>query len=282
MIKSLQINKIEKDAFGRIYGILVLNKPPGITSHGLVDRVRKKYKTRRVGHAGALDPFATGIMVILIGKATKLSQHFLNLDKEYDFSVLLGISTDTQDPEGKVTKIQNEIAVTKAQIKKVLESFKENYEQTMPIFSSIKIHGTRLRELAHASDRIEKKEKKHKTYAKFLINPSTKIYKKLENQDKLKNKVIEVELPTRKTKIIDIKLEDISEIKGKNLSLRNIKIDPSLEFKSIGIKAKVSKGTYIRQLAEDIGKRLGDIPAMLYTLDRTRVGTITKKDVNEL
>jgi tRNA pseudouridine(55) synthase len=282
----LQFNKITKDNFNRIWGILVLDKSAGITSHDLVDKVRKRLNTRKVGHAGALDPFATGIMIILVGKATKLSQKFSNLDKEYKFDVLFGISTDTQDTEGQITNTKKQIStkyqISKSKLKEVLDSFKKDYYQQMPIYSSVKVGGVRLRELARASKNIETFQKNGKKFAKFELDIDSKIYKKLKKKKNLTKTEFEVEIPKRKTDIKEIRLLNLSKIKGKELEFQNDKVSTKKIFQIAKIRASVSKGTYIRQLAEDIGERLGDIPAMLYTLRRVRIGDTDEKQIVSL
>ena len=85
-------------------GILLVDKPSGITSHDIVDRLRKKLKMKKIGHAGTLDPLATGLMIMLIGKATKVSQFLISLDKSYEGEFLLGVETDSQDADGEVVQ----------------------------------------------------------------------------------------------------------------------------------------------------------------------------------
>ena len=82
-------------------GVLLIDKPIGLTSHDVVDRVRRKLKMKRVGHAGTLDPMATGLLILLIGKATKLSQYLMSLDKSYEGEITLGECTNTYDAEGR-------------------------------------------------------------------------------------------------------------------------------------------------------------------------------------
>lgn len=282
-ILNYQLNKIEKDEFGRISGILILNKPAGITSHDLVDQVRKKLGVRRVGHAGALDPFATGVMIILVGKATKLSQELLNLDKEYEFEVLLGISTDTQDTEGKILKVEPPPQIAKGKILESISKFKGTYKQTVPIFSSIQKDGIRLRELARASVSIAKFKKDSTTYAKFVIDKNSYLFQKLARKKKMNEKAdLTVKLPKRPVDILGITIRDIKAKDGEDLKLKDKRIDPKQKFLILKLQMQVSKGTYIRQLAEDIGERLGGIPAMLYSLERTSVGKISKEDTCSL
>ena len=85
-------------------GILLVDKPVGITSHDIVDRLRRKLKMKKIGHAGTLDPLATGLMIMLIGKATKVSQFLISLDKRYEGEFLLGVETDSQDSDGQVVQ----------------------------------------------------------------------------------------------------------------------------------------------------------------------------------
>ncbi len=103
MTIDFPVNNLKRDEFGRPSGIVAVNKPAGVTSHDLVDKLRKQLGTKKVGHAGALDVFADGVMIYLIGKSTKLSDKLMHLDKEYVTTIILGIATDTQDTEGKVT-----------------------------------------------------------------------------------------------------------------------------------------------------------------------------------
>lgn len=282
-IYNFELNKIYKDEFGRISAILALRKPAKITSHDLVDRVRQKLKTRRVGHAGALDPIATGIMIILVGKATKLSQKLLNMDKEYEFDILLGVSTDTQDPEGKIIQVNQPPQISRQEIRKVIQGFVGSYQQTVPIFSSIRINGIRLRELAHASTKIEKFKKENEYFVKFAIDRNKPVFQKLLREKRLDEKdEITMKLPKRPVEIFEATVKDIKLLKGKDLKIKNKRIKPADEFPIIKLIMKVSKGTYIRQLAEDIGEKLGKIPAMLHSLERTKIGKIGNKDVTSL
>ena len=86
-------------------GILLVDKPTGITSHDIVDRLRRKLKVKKIGHAGTLDPLATGLMIMLIGKATKVSQFLISLDKSYEGKFRLGIETNSQDSDGEIVSV---------------------------------------------------------------------------------------------------------------------------------------------------------------------------------
>jgi len=269
-----KLNKLYIDRYSRKTAILAINKPADITSHDLVDKVRHYLKTRRVGHTGALDPFASGLMIILVGRTTKLSNQFLFMEKEYEFTLLLGISTDTMDPEGKITQLKNIKKLAKDEIYKVAYDFKGIYLQQVPVYSSVKVKGIRLREMAHASKAIEIKNSK----AVFTIDEKSMVYKKLKRQNKIdKNNCFQIKLPQRKVHIKDIQVVSIKKIKSNKINFLK-DVDRNYNFLLIKMKSTASKGTYIRQLAVDIGKKLGNLPALLYTLKRTKIGDIDIKD----
>ncbi|PIP68186.1 MAG: tRNA pseudouridine(55) synthase TruB [Candidatus Omnitrophica bacterium CG_4_9_14_0_2_um_filter_42_8] len=143
-------------------GILVVNKPSGITSHDVVDFIRRKFNIKRVGHAGTLDPLATGVLVMLLGKATKLSNTFLNDDKEYIAKLYFGKSTDTQDSQGKALEEKNIEPIDIEDIKKTLENFKGEIEQIPPMVSAIKYKGKKLYELARSGKTVAREPRKIK------------------------------------------------------------------------------------------------------------------------
>jgi tRNA pseudouridine55 synthase len=126
-------------------GALVIDKPEGITSHDVVARVRRIMGTRRVGHAGTLDPFATGVLVVCIGPATRLVQFLVGLDKEYLATVRLGFATDTQDGTGKqITPLRTSNELSLEDLRTVLYEFTGPQLQTPPMFSAKKVGGERL------------------------------------------------------------------------------------------------------------------------------------------
>lgn len=125
-------------------GILLFNKPILWTSHDAVDFIRRRIGQRSVGHAGTLDPLATGLLVILIGKATKLSQELSVSDKEYAGSMTLGIRTDTQDLEGKILSSRDCQEIDEERIKQVFEKMKGFQQQIPPSFSAVKRNGKSL------------------------------------------------------------------------------------------------------------------------------------------
>lgn len=143
-------------------GILIVNKPAGITSHDVVNFIRRKFNIKRVGHAGTLDPMATGVLVMLLGKATKLSNTFTSDDKEYIAKVFFGKKTDTQDSSGRVIEEKNVSNPGMEAIEKALNNFKGEIEQVPPMVSAIKYKGKKLYQLARAGKIIEREPRKIK------------------------------------------------------------------------------------------------------------------------
>jgi len=138
-------------------GLLLIDKAKGSTSFRLVSLLRKLTKIDKIGHAGTLDPFATGLMVMLIGREfTKRSDEFLTCDKEYEATMHLGIATDSYDIEGEVTS-RSDLIPTLADIEAVLPSFQGKISQIPPMFSAKKIAGKKLYELARKGITIERK-----------------------------------------------------------------------------------------------------------------------------
>jgi tRNA pseudouridine55 synthase len=200
-------------------GILIIDKPAGITSHDVVARCRRILKTKRIGHTGTLDPFATGVMVILVGRATRLAQ-FLDKDaKEYEAVVRLGAETDTGDRTGELRITNYELRdVTIEEIENVLHDFRGEIEQTPPMYSAKKVAGKKLYELARKGVEIERKPVKVMIY--------------------------ELEVQSSKFKV---------------------------QSSDVPIRVVCSAGTYIRTLAEDIGRKL-ETGAHLAELRRTKAG----------
>ncbi|MCQ2571288.1 MAG: tRNA pseudouridine(55) synthase TruB [Candidatus Saccharibacteria bacterium] len=205
--------------------IIYVDKPAGMTSFGAVARVRRILSQReghkvKVGHTGTLDPFATGLLILLAGKATKKAPELTKKDKIYEATIRLGETSTTGDPEGEITNV-GAVLPSKEEIVEVLKKFTGQIEQQPPIFSAIKINGQRAYKLARAGK--------------------------------------EVEMPTRTVEIYSLDLVDYTE--------------PELK-----IRTHVSSGTYIRTLAEDIGKALG-CGAYCSQLRRTR---IAEYDISEV
>jgi len=138
-------------------GILLVDKPQGITSHDVVDRLRRKLHMKKIGHAGTLDPLATGLLIMLIGKATKVSQFLISLDKAYEGSFLLGVETDSQDADGEVVSekplpeaLSEEIMISE------MKGFLGDQYQTPPMFSAKKIDGVPLYKMARKGKTVER------------------------------------------------------------------------------------------------------------------------------
>ena len=210
-------------------GILLVDKQPGWTSFDVVAKIRGKRRaalkeagvipTKRqlkVGHAGTLDPFATGLLIILLGDATKRSDEFLKQDKVYEATITLGQTSSTGDPEGDLTNVSH-IQPSEAEVRAALAKFNGEITQTPPPFSAIKINGQRAYKLARKGQ--------------------------------------EVEIPSRQVTIYSLDLLEY-------------------EYPNLKVRTKVSSGTYIRSLAEDIGAALGT-GAYCKELRRTGIGEMT-------
>lgn len=139
-----------------IEGLLLVDKPGGITSHDVVHRVRRKLHIRRVGHAGTLDPMATGLLVILVGRATKASQYLMGADKVYEGTVRLGVTTNSQDADGEVLATAPVPEFAPGRIEEAVGSFLGDQYQTPPMFSAIKVGGVPLYKLARKGEEIER------------------------------------------------------------------------------------------------------------------------------
>ena len=198
--------------------MILIDKPAGISSFGVVAKVRGYLRNEcghkvKVGHTGTLDPFATGLLILLSGKMTKKSNEFLKLDKEYLADLKLGFKSSTGDPEGEIEKVDDRVPDAK-EIEDILQTFIGEIEQIPPKYSAIKINGQRAYKLAR--------------------------------------KGVDFEMPVRRVIIYNI---DVLEY----------------EYPRLVIRCRVSSGTYIRTLAEDIGLKLG-VGAYLTALRRTKIG----------
>lgn len=150
-------------------GLLLINKPKDITSFGAVSIVRRKANTKKVGHTGTLDPLATGVLPILVGRATALSPYLLNADKQYIATVKLGIVTDTLDITGQITE-QRAVCITEDILKDAISHFLGEQEQYPPIYSAIKKDGVPLYKLARKGQQVEVEPRKINIFSIELIN----------------------------------------------------------------------------------------------------------------
>ncbi len=141
------------------HSILLIDKPAGITSFGVVARVRRRLseklgKKAKVGHTGTLDPFATGLMIIVTGKECRNAMQYTKLDKVYEATIRLGETSTTGDPEGEITKVDGPIP-TREQVEAILPQFTGEIQQRPPIYSAIKINGRRAYDLARKGEEVE-------------------------------------------------------------------------------------------------------------------------------
>ena len=214
-------------------GILIIDKPENFTSHDVVARLRRILKTKRIGHTGTLDPFATGVLVMLVGKATRLAQYLDKDAKEYEALIRFGYSTDTGDRTGRQkAKGKRQKVFSVDELETVLAGFRGEIEQTPPMYSAKKIDGVKLYELARKGIEIERKSVKVSIYELKVIEKAKSIDAKFFNQE------------------------------NSNFGLW------TLDF---GLRVSCSAGTYIRTLAEDIGAKL-EVGAHLAELRRTKAG----------
>ena len=237
-------------------GVLVVDKPKHVTSRDVVDDIIKIFNTKKVGHTGTLDPLATGVLVICVGKATKLVSEFTSTEKEYVAQVTLGIKTDTLDSMGREL-FSEDVMKTKEEIIKVLNSFKGSYEQEVPMYSAVKKNGMKLYEYARAGidvelpkRTVEIKEieliddieyKNNKTMFKFrcIVSKGTYI-RSLINDIATKLDTIGIMTNLRRIRQGNFKIEDSIKVEDINVdSLKSI-IDV-LPYKKIEITDDIRK-----------------------------------------
>jgi len=157
------MNKVHKKKLPKnnFTGILVCDKPRDWTSHDVVAKLRSYFKLKKIGHAGTLDPIATGVLVLLCGKATKLSDKLIADEKEYRFDILFGTTTDSQDITGKIIKQEESPSERSAEeVEKVLQEFRGEISQLPPMFSAVKINGKRLYKLGREGKTVEREPRK--------------------------------------------------------------------------------------------------------------------------
>jgi len=136
-------------------GFLIINKQSCMTSHDVVNKIRKTFQTKQVGHTGTLDPNATGVLIVAVGKATKAISYLENDDKIYEAELTLGITTDTEDIWGNVIE-EKKVKLSEAQIIETIKSFIGNIKQVPPMYSALKVNGKKLYELAREGVTIER------------------------------------------------------------------------------------------------------------------------------
>ena len=154
----------------QINGILLLDKPPGITSNHALQKVKRLFQAKKAGHTGSLDPIATGMLPICFGQATKFSQFLLSSDKHYYVTARLGVTTTTGDCEGEVVTKRSIETITASAIEAVLNDFIGESEQIPPMYSALKYHGKPLYELARAGIEVEREARKINIYSLTIEN----------------------------------------------------------------------------------------------------------------
>ena len=138
-------------------GVLLVDKPSGMTSHDVVDRIRKATSIRRVGHTGTLDPSATGLLIICIGSATRLSDHLTGMTKEYSGILRLGLTTHSYDADGTIEEEHDVPVLTQSELQAYLKPYTGTIEQIPPMVSAVKVGGERLYKLARQGKTVERK-----------------------------------------------------------------------------------------------------------------------------
>ena len=146
-------------------GVLLVNKPKDWTSHDVVAFIRSRFNVPKCGHCGTLDPAASGLLVVVLGKFTKLSQKFSGEDKVYEGTILLGTETDSQDMDGNIIRQNDWSQVTEKQLRDTFASFVGDIEQIPPMVSAVKKDGARLYELARKGQEVEREPKQISIYS---------------------------------------------------------------------------------------------------------------------
>lgn len=224
--------------------IILVDKPVGVSSFGVVARVRRELSEKagiveikgkdgvvrqkrekvKVGHTGTLDPFATGLLILLVGKGTKRANEFLKLDKEYVATIRLGATSSTGDIEGEIEERAVKTVPTLEQVQRVMKGFVGRIKQRVPAYSAVKINGQRAYKLAREGKTVE--------------------------------------MPVRSVQIYELEVLGYS-------------------WPELKIRCKVSSGTYIRALGEDIGEALG-VGGYLTELRRTKIANYSVDDARKI
>ena len=153
-----------------VNGVIVLDKPPGLSSNEAVQRVKRRFGARKVGHTGSLDPLATGVLPLCLGEATKFSQYLLTSDKRYLARLRLGVSTDSGDVDGQVIERREISGITRADIDAALDAFRGEIEQIPSMFSAVKHHGQPLYKLARQGIEIEREARPITVHANEIVD----------------------------------------------------------------------------------------------------------------
>ncbi len=231
-------------------GLLPVDKPKGISSHDVVDKVRQVLRIKKVGHAGTLDPAATGLLLICVGRATKLTLFLQNLDKTYQGEMIFGVTTSSLDEEGEVVEEKNASSLSKEKVEELFSRFRGEIIQTPPMFSAVHYQGKRLYELARKKQIVERAPRRVQIYELKLL------------------RFTPLEGPNRKV---------LQGLKFSSNLLTGLTLNshPQAEF-----RVRCSKGTYIRSLCADIGKA-SDFGAYQASLRRISIGPFNLKQAKK-
>lgn len=247
-------------------GILFINKPQGLTSRDVVNQISKIYQTKKVGHTGTLDPLATGVLIICLGKYTKLVEELTSSEKEYIATMKLGIKTDTGDITGNILE-KKEVTVSQNEIEKSFQAFPKEYIQTVPIYSAVKVNGKKLYEYAREKKSVELPKrkvwiknleilhiKKDKIIFKTIVSKGTYIRSLLEDLAKSFNELATMESLVR-TKQGKVSLENCLELKDIHIETPLKKVADIFDYPQIEIdeetKRKVENGNKLFLTAKE-------------------------------
>lgn len=228
-------------------GIYLIDKQVGISSYDVIRKLKKVLNTKKIGHAGTLDPFASGLLVVLVGKATKLSNLFINDDKTYTGSIYFGKSTDTYDKEGQTTKKLDDFNITDEDIIRAFNSFVGTISQTPPIYSAIKQGGKKLYEYARSN-------------ADVIIKKRTVTIYDFIQTSKLKDNITKFKVSTSKGTYIRSLAHDVGEVLNVPSHLNSLmrvksgafKLDDAYSYEDLD---KVNKPSIsIKEFAEGLEK----------------------------
>jgi len=239
--------------------ILNINKPLGITSYDVIRMLKKKYPGEKIGHAGTLDPLASGVLICLIGKdATKRQSEFMNVDKDYEFDVLFGFETDTYDVLGLVKEVGiYDCDVLVQKVKGLVNGLSGDLDQPVPSFSAVKISGKPLYRW-YLENRINEVEIPIKqVHIDSIDIQNVEIISKADIEVRILNVLDTVKSGFRQNSIVS----------GWKNVLKKVKQD---KFLVVRIRSTVSKGTYVRAIAHKLGQD-AKVGACTITIKRTRV-----------
>lgn len=161
-------------------GLILINKPKGMSSHDVVEKVRQLFRVKKVGHIGTLDPVAEGLLLLCLGKATKLTSFLQELDKTYRGRMIFGITTSTLDGEGEIIDQKNASSLTREQVEKVFTKFRGKILQTPPAYSAVHWQGQRLYELARKGIEVKVSPREVEIYQLKLLNFSPGVHPEAE------------------------------------------------------------------------------------------------------